>query len=168
MLVFITVKSTSSNAVVFQSQKRVQYYLPALEIRSITSFPKPKESVVLSSSFGTTWHINEGSLEYINKKHCILIKVWCNSSLPEQNQGYARVETFRFSRRNFFNIYIRIIYRVTVSHYMQQSVCNFLYFFVLTISVRNTLLLLSKTMTKVKMQFAGTVWSDAHLKNLIN
>ena len=52
MLVFITVKPTSSYAVVFQSQKRVQYYLPALEIHSISRFPKAKESIVLSSSFG--------------------------------------------------------------------------------------------------------------------
>ena len=40
LLVFITVKPTSSYAVVFQSQKRVQYYLPALEIHSIKSFSK--------------------------------------------------------------------------------------------------------------------------------
>ena len=90
MLAFIAVKRTSSYVVVFQSQKRVQYYLPALKIHSI------------SGAAGTTWHINKGSLEHINKKHCILIKVRCNSSLPEQNQGYARVQTFRFSFYQFF------------------------------------------------------------------
>ena len=44
LLVFITVKPTSSYAVVFQSQKKVQYYLSALEIHSI------------SGAAGTTWH----------------------------------------------------------------------------------------------------------------
>ena len=90
ILVFLTVKPTSSYAVVFQTQKKVQYYLPALEIHSI------------SGAAGTTWHINKGSLEHINKKHCILIKVRYNRSLPEQNQGYARVETFRFSFYQLF------------------------------------------------------------------
>ena len=33
MLVLITAKPTSSYAVVFQSQKRVQYYLSALELK---------------------------------------------------------------------------------------------------------------------------------------
>ena len=55
MLVFISVKPTSSYAVVFQSQKRVQYYLPALEIDCI------------SGVAGTTWHINKDSLEHIQK-----------------------------------------------------------------------------------------------------
>ena len=43
MLVLLTVKPTSSYAVVFQSRKRVQYYLPALEIHSI------------KGAAGTTW-----------------------------------------------------------------------------------------------------------------
>ena len=51
MLVFIAVKPASSYAVAFQSQKRVQYYLPALEIHSIRG------------AAGATWHINKGSLE---------------------------------------------------------------------------------------------------------
>ena len=46
MLVFITVKLTSSYAVVFQSRNRVQYYLPVLEIHNIRA------------AAGTTWRIN--------------------------------------------------------------------------------------------------------------
>ena len=56
MLVFITAKLSSSYAVLFQSRKRAQYYLPALEIHSIRG------------AAGTTWHTNKGSLENINKK----------------------------------------------------------------------------------------------------
>ena len=49
MLLFIRAKPTSSYAIVFQSQKRVQYYLSGLEIHSIRG------------AVGTTWHINKGS-----------------------------------------------------------------------------------------------------------
>ena len=103
MLVFITVKPTSSYAVVFQSQKRVQYYLPALEIHRIRGAAEP------------TCH-NKGSLEHINKKYCILIKVWCKSSLPEQNQGYARVETFRFSLHRHFLRFTSDYFTELLSH----------------------------------------------------
>ena len=55
MLVFISVKPSSSYAVIFQSRKRVRYYLPALEIHSIRG------------AAGTTWHIIKSSSEHINK-----------------------------------------------------------------------------------------------------
>ena len=51
----IAVKPTSSYAVVFQSRKKVYYYLPALEIHSIRE------------AAGTTWHIEKRSSEHINK-----------------------------------------------------------------------------------------------------
>ena len=81
MLVFITTKPNSSYAVGFHSQKRVQYYLPALEIHN------------KKGAAGKIWHVNKCSLKHIYKKHCILIKVRYKSSWPEQNQGYAKMET---------------------------------------------------------------------------
>ena len=91
MLVFITAKPISFYAVVFQSRKRGQYYLPALKIHSTRR------------AAGTTWHINKGSLEHIDKKHFLLIKFLFNSSSwPKQNQGSAKMETFRLSLHKIF------------------------------------------------------------------
>ena len=80
MLVFITVKPTSSYAVVFQSRKRVLYYRPALEIHSIRG------------AAGTIWHIIKGSSEHINNKYCILIKFLYNSNWPKQNQQWKLLD----------------------------------------------------------------------------
>ena len=48
MLVLITQQNRLSYAVVFQSRKRVRYYLSALNIHSIIEVA------------GMTWHINKG------------------------------------------------------------------------------------------------------------